>query len=67
MSNDEIKHDPKYGHGNYDPCGKCMTIIGEIFEPMDETEVDQAIAIEMFYEDILDGTGQDEPEVDEIT
>lgn len=40
MSSDEIKLKPKYGHGGIDPCGKCMEIINDIFEPMAEEDLD---------------------------
>lgn len=37
LEGDEIKIDPNYG--TFDPCGTCLTIIGEVFEPLDEDEV----------------------------
>lgn len=36
LSPEEIKIDPRYG--TFDPCGKCLTVIGEIFSDEDEVE-----------------------------
>lgn len=43
LAQDEIKYSPKYGHGNFDPCGHCLGIIDEVFEPLDEDEIDWII------------------------
>lgn len=40
MASDEIKLAPKYGHGGIDPCGKCMEVINDIFEPHTEEDLD---------------------------
>ncbi len=47
LANDEIKHNPKYGHGDFDPCGTCLGVIGEIFEPVDENEMNYIILNEL--------------------
>lgn len=65
LGNDEIKHDPKYGHGNYDPCGSCMEIIGEVFEPLTEEDVDAQIAYEMYYADVTEDTSSGEGQISE--
>ena len=36
---DEIKHNPKYGRGNFDPCGVCLEIIENVFEPLPDEEI----------------------------
>lgn len=50
LAPDEIKHDPKYGHGGFDPCGSCMEVIDNIFEPPSEEEIDRQLNLELFYE-----------------
>lgn len=66
LGNDEIKYDPKYGHGNFDPCGTCLEIIGEIFEPDDEDEIARQIEIEWAEEHTpaLVDHGSEDPEED---
>lgn len=48
---DEIKHTPAYGRGNFGPCGKCNEIIENVFEPPSEEEIDEQLALELFYEE----------------
>lgn len=59
LSNDEIKYDPKYGRGNFDPCGTCLTVIDDLFSDLTEEEIIAEIEYEtaqLFYEEIQDVT-----------
>ncbi len=47
LGKDEIKMRPKYGHGGFEPCGHCLSIIEEVFEPLNEEEIDRQIDIEL--------------------
>lgn len=40
LSPEEIKYNPKYGHGLFDPCGICLEEIESCFEPLTEEEID---------------------------
>ena len=51
LNPDEIKHTPAYGRGNFGPCGKCAEIIENVFEPDSEEEIDEQLALELFYEE----------------
>lgn len=39
LAADDIKFTPKYGRGNFAPCGHCEGIIAEVFEPIPEEEL----------------------------
>lgn len=39
LGSDDIKYTPKYGRGNFAPCGYCQGIIAEVFEPLPEDEL----------------------------
>ncbi len=54
LENDEIKHEPEYERGGFSPCGSCLAIIDEIFEPLDEDEIDRQLAFEFYYEGLED-------------
>lgn len=60
LPSDGIKHTPEYGRGGFAPCSHCEEIIGEIFEPLDEEEVDKEMAVEFYYDDL-----DEEPVLDE--
>lgn len=53
LQNDEIKHDPKYGRGNFDPCGTCLEVSDNLFEPPSEEEIDQQLAFDLYYEGLI--------------
>ena len=46
LAADEIKTTPKYGRGGFAPCGTCLEIIENVFEPLEETEIDYALSVE---------------------
>ena len=55
LGNDEIKHDPKYGRGGFDPCGSCLTVVESLFTDLTEDEIVAEIEYEtakLFYESI---------------
>lgn len=41
LSPDEIKMTPAYGKGGFSPCGTCLTVIKEVFEPSSEEDLDR--------------------------
>lgn len=59
MDNDSIKHTPEYGRGGFAPCGKCQEIIAEVFEPLDEEEIDNQISLEVYYEGLSEDFGSE--------
>lgn len=46
LGNDEIKHEPHYGHGGFAPCGTCLEIVGELFNDASEEEIDAELSFE---------------------
>lgn len=44
LQDSEIKVNPD--HQDFDPCGTCLEIIEEVFEPLDEEEIRRQIEIE---------------------
>lgn len=44
LNDNEIKVNPE--HKDFDPCGKCLEIIEEVFEPLDEEEIRRQIEVE---------------------
>jgi len=64
LTNDEVKHTPEHGHGDFAPCGTCQSIIDELFEPPSEEEIDRQLVLELFYEELQE-ENNNEPELDE--
>lgn len=54
LENDEIKHEPEYERGGFAPCGTCLAIIDEVFEPLPEEDIDRQLAFEFYYEELAD-------------
>ncbi len=51
LSPDEIKLTTKYERGKFAPCGTCLSIIEEVFEPLSEEELDLLIDTENFSDE----------------
>lgn len=51
LSPDEIKRHPGV-RGGYEPCGHCLEVIADVFEPDSEEEIDEQLAVELFYEEL---------------
>jgi hypothetical protein len=57
LSSDEVKHTPKHGRGDFAPCGTCESIISEVFEPLDEEQLDYSFLTEDLSLDYQDDSG----------
>lgn len=51
LSGDEVQFDRD--HQEWDPCGTCLDVINNVFEPKSEEEIDWELAEEMSPEDLL--------------
>jgi cytidine deaminase len=52
LSPDEIKMTPAYGRGDFAPCGTCLAVIEEVFEPDSEEDLDRVfIDIELLSDE----------------
>ena len=60
LASDEIKHTPAYGRGNFGPCGTCSEIIENVFEPLDEEEIDKQLALDFYYEGLQEDNDNEE-------
>ena len=46
LSNDEIKHEPHYGKGDFAPCGRCLEVINELFNDDSDDEIAEQLTAE---------------------
>lgn len=58
LSPDEVKLHPKMK--KWEPCGECLEKINEVFEPYDELEIDRQIALELFYEELVENNDNEQ-------
>jgi len=51
LAPDEIKMTPEYGRGGFSPCGRCLEVIGELFNDDSDEEITQQLVGEgIFFE-----------------
>ena len=55
LQENEIKHNKD--HQKWDPCGKCLDIISEVFESKSEEEIEREIEVEL-EEGMVYGDGE---------
>lgn len=45
-------------HDDFDPCGTCLEVINNIFEHPDEAEIDRQLAVDLYYEELVDNQNE---------
>lgn len=61
LSNDEIKHEPHYGKGDFAPCGRCLEIINELFNDDSDEEIAEQLTAEGIFFELYQKDNDNEP------
>lgn len=52
-------------HDDFDPCGTCLEVINDLFNHDDEEEIDAQLAVELYYEGLIENQNVSEDLEDE--
>lgn len=61
LSNDEIKHTPEYGKGDFAPCGRCLEVINELFTDDSDEEIAEQLTAEGIFFELYQKDNDNEP------